>query len=144
MNLSERGEQRRRYKRFVVQGGTIGVIRERYPKMGQLMDIGLGGLSFRYFNGGTDADAFPRRSELSIRFDRSGFHMENIPFRTVGDYEVKPVFLEMRQRCIAFGDLAPHQLVDLEYFVNNLTSGPVIERRFPELNNGEGEGTPFR
>ena len=47
----------------------------------------------------------------------------------VTDYQVKPEFLEMRQRCIQFSALDPHQKVDLEYFVANLTSGAVLDRR---------------
>ncbi len=125
--------QRRQYVRFRVDGATIGVSRDRYTKMGQVVDISMGGLSFRYFDGGLESAEFPQSAQMVILLAPKDFHLENIPFQTVLDFPVQPTFLEMRQRCVQFVRLTSTQLVQLEYFIANLAGGPVMDsRRQPE------------
>lgn len=125
--------QRRQHVRFRVDGATIGVSRDQYTKMGQVVDISMGGLSFRYFDGGMESAEFPESAKMAILLAPKDFHLENIPFRTILDFPVQPTFLEMRQRCVQFGNLTPAQLLHLEYFISNLSGGPIIDsRRQPE------------
>lgn len=121
--------QRRQHVRFRVDGATIGVSREQYTKMGQILDISMGGLSFRYFDGGLESAEFPTKAQMAILLAPRDFHLENIPFQTVLDFQVQPIFLEMRQRCVQFGPLTSTQLIHLEYFIANLSEGPILDSR---------------
>ena len=56
--------KRRQHKRFKVDGGTVGVAKYQFIKMGQINDISKGGLSFTYFDSGDSHDQIPSESEL--------------------------------------------------------------------------------
>jgi hypothetical protein len=113
--------QRRQYRRFKVQGGTVGVAKYQFIKMGQIKDISEGGLSFTYFDSGDSHDQIPDESELSISMDGKNFYIESVPFITKSDFKVKPDFLEIRQRCVQFGPISPSQEIHLEYILSNFT-----------------------
>ncbi len=133
---SKKFVQRRQHIRYRVDGATIGVSREQYTKMGQLLDISIGGLSFRYFDGGLECEEFPQKAQMTILLAPRDFHLDNIPFQTILDFAVQPTFLEMRQRCVQFGALTSSQLIHLEYFIANLSNGPIVDsRRQPERRN---------
>lgn len=93
-------------------------------RLGQIKDISLVGLSFRYIDGNEQIDP---QSELKIILAGNGLFMENLPYHPVNDYEVDSGFkfssLKMRQMHLAFGDLTPDQLSQLDYFILNHTMG---------------------
>ena len=120
----ERGSppvQRRQHKRFKMEGGTIGIAKYQFIKMGQINDIGEGGLSFTYFDSGDSHDQIPDESELSISMDGKNFYIESVPFITKSDFKVKPDFLEIRQRCVQFGSISPSQEIHLEYILSTMS-----------------------
>ncbi len=121
--------KRRQFDRFSIKDGTVSVIKEHYTKMGQLMDISKGGLSFRYVDSGNGEDEFPEKSELSIVLSHNGFHLERLPFITISDYELKPDFMEMRQRSVRFKRVPQDQYSHLEYLLSNLTTGAIEDNR---------------
>ena len=114
--------QRRQHKRYKVEGGTVGVARFRFTKMGQIHDISKGGLSFRYVDSGDLQDQIPDVSELSISLADNSVHMDAVPFVTRSDFKVKPDFLEMRQRCVQFGQMSSSQAIHLEFILTHLAS----------------------
>ncbi len=125
----EKFAKRRQDDRFFVKDGTVSVIKEHYTKMGQLMDISRGGLSFRYVDSGNGEDEFPEKSELSIVLSHNGFHLERLLFITISDYGLKPDFMEMRQRSVRFKRIPQDQNTHLEYLLSNLTNGAIKDKR---------------
>ena len=125
-NSSERREKmdRRRKKRFRVREGAFAALVNRENKLGQIKDISLVGLSFRYIaNEGQSIHP----SELRIILAGSGLFLDNLPYKTVSDFEVTNGFtfssLKMRQRHLAFGDLNSYQESRLNDFILNYTMG---------------------
>ena len=125
-NSSDRREtmDRRRKKRFRVREGAFAALVNRENKLGQIKDISLVGLSFRYI--ASEGQSI-HRSELRIILAGSGLFLDNLPYNTVSDFEVTNGFtfssLKMRQRHLAFGDLNPYQESRLNDFILNYTMG---------------------
>lgn len=115
---------RRRKKRYRVKEGAFAALINHENRLGQIKDISLVGLSFRYIDGNEQIDP---QSELKIILAGNGLFMENLPYHPVNDYEVDSGFkfssLKMRQMHLAFGDLTPDQLSQLDYFILNHTMG---------------------
>lgn len=115
---------RRRKKRYRVKEGAFAALINHDNRLGQIKDISLVGLSFRYIEGNENFDP---QSELKIILAGNGLFMENLPYHTVNDYEVDNGFtyssLKMRQMHLAFGDLTTDQLSQLDYFILNHTMG---------------------
>ena len=125
-NATDRREtmDRRRKKRFRVQDGAFAALVNRENKLGQIKDISLVGLSFRYI--ANDGQSI-HPSELRIILAGSGLFLDNLPYETVSDFEVTNGFtfssLRMRQRHLAFGKLNPYQESRLNDFILNYTMG---------------------
>jgi len=117
---------RRRKKRFRVKEGAFAALVNRENKLGQIKDISLVGLSFRYID---SEGQLSQPSELRIILAGSGLFLDKLPYQTVSDFEVTNGFtfssLKMRQRHIAFGELSPYQVSRLNDFILNYTMGEV-------------------
>jgi hypothetical protein len=115
--------ERRKHKRFHAKDGTFAVLRPQWPystKIGQIIDISMGGLAFSYVAG----EDQPNRSyELDILLAEHSFHLTKIPFKTIWDQEAEQLpSLRMRRCGVQFGELAPHHISQLEYFVQHYTT----------------------
>ena len=114
--------ERRQYTRFHIAGlmGYAVVKRGwlRSPVMGDIVDIGMGGLSFRYVARGK-----PRYkpSHLDILLTDGSFHLERIPLEThLWDFEMDnetSVRFPTRRCGVKFGDLTDDQKSGLRYFI---------------------------
>jgi len=121
-------DERRKHKRFRVQNGAFAVLTAfSWPhstqKLGQIIDIGMGGLAFSYI-----ASEEPSNGslELSIFLAENRFHLRNIPFKTISDVETKKVpfsSITMKRSGVQFGELTPNQISQLKYFISNHTIG---------------------
>jgi len=115
---------RRRKKRYKVKEGAYAALINHNNQLGQIKDISLVGLSFRYID--NDEQIKPG-SELKIILAGSGLVMDNLPYRPVSDFEIESNYtfssVKMRQVRLAFGDLTPQQLSQLDYFILNYTMG---------------------
>jgi hypothetical protein len=61
-------------------------------------------------------------TELDIFMANSGFRLSKIPIRSVWDlhtYEIPTTPLHKRQCGVEFGDLTPHQTLQIEHFIEN-------------------------
>ena len=87
MEKSSKPLKRRRHERYKVEGGTVCVTRPLFIKMGQINDIGKGGLSFLYFDSGGSHDEIPHSFELSISMEENNLHIERLPFITIADFK---------------------------------------------------------
>ncbi|UCH20811.1 MAG: PilZ domain-containing protein [Deltaproteobacteria bacterium] len=115
---------RRRKKRFRVKEGAFAALVNSENKLGQIKDISLVGLSFRYIDSEGRAN---HRSELRIILAGAGLFLDKVPYKTVSDFEVTNGFtfssLKMRQRHLAFGELSPYQESRLNDFILKYTMG---------------------
>jgi hypothetical protein len=118
--------ERRKHKRFKARQGAFAVLTSDYNKLGQIKDIGKGGLSFFYVAGGEQTDRFSE-IEIFLIGDEIGddFYLKKIPVRTVVDFEVdnKVSFssLPMRQLSMYFEKLTSGQIFLLNYFLQKYT-----------------------
>ena len=115
---------RRRKKRYKVREGAFAALVNGTQRLGQIKDISLVGLSFRYIDHREKSSA---KGVLKIILAGGGLFMDDLPFKPVSDVELESEFplssVKMRQMHIAFGDLSPGQLSMLDEFILNHTMG---------------------
>ena len=121
-------DERRKHKRFLVQNGAFAALTAfSWPhssqKLGQITDIGMGGLAFSY---AAEQETSNGSCELGIFSADNSFHLRKIPFETISDVETKKVpfsSITMRRSGVQFGELTPNQVSQLKYFIRNHTIG---------------------
>jgi len=103
---------------------ALSVLKAKPIQMGQIENISKGGLAFRY----TDSELeTSESSELDILFTQDVFHLKQVPFNTIWDFDavnespLSPIV--MRYRGVQFGEMMPDQKSLLDYFVKNHTIG---------------------
>jgi hypothetical protein len=110
--------EKRRHLRYPALDGVIVALNPKAEILGQMIDIGLGGLSFRYID--TEVEA-PPSNELLILLNKPRFYLQNLPFRTVTDQELPNEFIfsavSVRRMGVAFGPLTSAQRTQLEDFI---------------------------
>jgi hypothetical protein len=115
--------ERRKYKRFKAAPGTYAVLGAEASKLGQIKDISMGGLAFRYLANEARAD---NADKLGIVIRRNSFYVNNISIRTVSDFELarENAFstVIVRQQGVQFSELTPEQRSQLEYILKYHTS----------------------
>jgi len=130
----KRTVERRRSKRYKAVEGAYAAISPNSHKLGQITDISMGGLAFKYIdtnNGDTNKEDNKNQgpSEESIFLSSMGFYVGDLPFKTISDDEVTdtPSFsaMKVRQRHVQFTDLSFKQLFDLDYYLRNNVSDQV-------------------
>ena len=131
----KRTVERRRNKRYKAVEGAYAAVSPNSHKLGQIIDISMGGLSFKYIdtsNGSQKND--PMIGEDAIFLSSMGYYVGDLPFNTVSDYEVTnaPSFssMKVRKRHLRFTDLTFKQLFDLDYYLRNNVSEQV--ERLPD------------
>jgi len=70
--------EQRQHKRFQVPKGTFVGLGPHDTKVGQIIDVSMGGLAFRYV--GSEE---PSNGELDIFLNERDFYLGRVPFRTV-------------------------------------------------------------
>ncbi len=115
-------QDRRSHKRFKVLSGVFAV----NSKFGQIIDISLGGISFRYID---KKRMPPNTEERGFLFSDDDLCLDNIPLRTISDQVVDGgVSTEatiVRRRSLEFGVLTPKQQNLLEHFIWVNTTGEI-------------------
>jgi hypothetical protein len=116
-------DEQRRYKRFQVPGGVVVGFGPRANKVGQVVDVSMGGLAYRYVGCEESCDA----SHLDIFATDNDFYMGAVPFKTVSDFQVvdrpPPSPMSMRRCGVQFRKLSRKQNAKLEYFIQKHTVG---------------------
>jgi hypothetical protein len=124
-NRKEAVEQRK-HKRFKVPKDALVALRSDYLKLGQIENIGMNGLKFRYVN---DEGPLNEPFELDIFLAGAAFYLYKVPLEIVSDCETvnETPFpsLPMRQCAVKFAALTPNQRSQLEYFIQTYTIGEV-------------------
>ena len=115
--------ERRKSKRHKVVEGAYAAISPHSNKLGQIIDINMGGLAFKYIYTKGDDENKQSPSEESIFLSSMGFYVGDLPFKTVSDNEVTdtPSFsaMKVRERHVQFADLSFKQLFDLDHYLKN-------------------------
>jgi hypothetical protein len=118
--------ERRKHGRFVARGDSFATLQPRSKVLGQIVDVGPGGLAFRYI----PHDVFPEQNngtcELNILLADHSFYFDALPCRIASDCGIpKNEFgfslLPMRRLSVQFVELSKEQIVQLEYFMRNHT-----------------------
>jgi len=117
---------KRKHKRFRSQDLAFAAFGSHSKEIGQIMDISRGGLAFLYIS---DGDQINESRELEIYLANNGFHLKEVPFNTISDFELTSEFplssIIMRRRGVQFGELTQDHVSLLGYFIQNHTVGEV-------------------
>jgi hypothetical protein len=110
-------DERRQQKRFKAQEGAFAALVAQDSRLGQIKDISIRGLSFRYIDGNEKLEA----NELKIILGDQGLYLDNVPFKKISDFEIKSEFsfstVKMRQIGLEFGELTAEQKIRLDQFI---------------------------
>lgn len=126
----KRSVERRKNKRYKANEGAYAAISPHSSKLGQIIDISMGGLAFKYIDTHNEGDSAESSvPEESIFLSSMGYYVGDLPFETVSDYEITnaPSFssMKIRKRHIRFTDLSFKQLFDLDYYLKHNISEPL-------------------
>lgn len=116
-NRNELSEQRKD-KRFQVPQDAFAALGPDYIKVGQIINISMGGLAFRYLG----SEGPSNESELDIFLAGRAFYLYKLPFETVWDIvlDEKPFSsLNMKVGGLQFGELTQRQISQLQYFIQD-------------------------
>lgn len=117
--------ERRKNKRYKAMEGAYAAITNS-NKLGQIIDISMGGLSFKYIDTENESEGPEKRNEESIFLSSMGYYVGDLPFQTIADYKITdtPSFSSMvvRKRHVKFTDLTFKQLFDLDHYMKNNVS----------------------
>ena len=122
MSETEDFLEQRKHKRFRAQDGTYAILKGPGKKLGQVINISIGGLAFRYI----DIGERPKKSyQLDIFLTENSFRLEKLNFKTISDFEVDDEFnfssIPMRRRGVQFEELEQNQLDQIEHFIQKHT-----------------------
>jgi hypothetical protein len=128
----KRTVERRKSKRYKTVEGAYAAISPKSHKLGQIIDISMSGLAFKYIDIGNDDTKRQSHSEESIFLSSMGSYVGNLPFKTISDTEVTntPSFssMKVRERHVQFTDLSFKQLFDLDCYLRNNVTDQVVEK----------------
>jgi len=133
--------ERRKHPRFKVKRGAVAAMittssakeeqAEDMPmnegsistiQMGQITNISKGGLAFRYFYG---EDEHNKLFDLDIFSVQDSFYLKKVPVNTVWASHVisksSLSLLKSQHRGLQFENLTPHQISQLDFFLQNYT-----------------------
>jgi uncharacterized protein (TIGR02266 family) len=109
--------ERRKHERFRPRVSVFALLNKPLSNMGEIIDISIDGLSFRY----SADEGLPKGSfVLDILCVDDGFYLAKLPSRTAADFEVGN---QMRRRGVQFGRLTNKQSTQLKFFIRTYTAG---------------------
>jgi hypothetical protein len=117
-------DERRQQKRFKAAEGAFAALVDQESRLGQIKDISLRGLSFRYID---SHEKLENARELKIILGNRGLYLDKVPFKKISDFEIESEFsfsmVKMRQIGLEFGVLTAEQKLQLERFIQKHTIG---------------------
>lgn len=116
--------ERRKHKRYSIKDGSYATISPESTKLGQIMDISMGGLAFKYIHT-TPSSKKKKNINETLFLSSMGYYVGDIYFKTISDYEVSDYenpntslnTMKIRMRHVQFTDLKLKQLFDLDYYI---------------------------
>lgn len=120
MTTTKKTVERRKNKRYRAKEGAYAAISPHSRRLGQIIDISMGGLSFKYIDNSDEQEEKPERS---IFLSSLGYYVGELPFKTIEDCEITnyPSFssMKLRKRRVKFTELSFKQLFDLDFYLRN-------------------------
>lgn len=117
---------RRKHQRIPIKTGVFAVIGPKSTQKCIVLDISLGGLAFRYYEGAeklVKEVGDDKLGTIEITAVGKDFHLSNIPFKSIYDYELESEIpfdsLKIRKRGVGFGNMTPQQKSKLKGFIAN-------------------------
>ena len=111
-------DERRQQKRFKAQEGAFAALVAQESRLGQIKDISIRGLSFRYIDSN---EKLENADELKIILGNQGLYLDNVPFKKISDFEIESEYnfstVRMRQIGLEFGELTADQKMRLDRFI---------------------------
>ena len=108
--------ENRKYPRIRCSKNTLAEVRPYSAIVGQVMDVSLGGLGFRYMDTG---NRITDRLELNLWVDGT-LYMKNIPVKTISDTAIEGMATRtafpLKRCCVQFCGLTPEQSGCLKRF----------------------------
>ena len=111
--------ERRRHERFRIKGKALAYYRTHSPKIGEIMDIGSGGLAFSYMG---SAELANSAFKLEIMFPDRTDYLDELPCEAVSDCMVDSRTGDCAgtRRCgVRFGDLTKVQEAKIASLIEN-------------------------
>ena len=125
----KRTVEKRKNKRYKAVEGSYAAISPNSYKLGQIIDISMGGIRFEYIDISEVNKNTRTQHEKSIFLSSIGYYVGDLTFRTVSDYGITDVSTfnstNLRKRHVQFKDLTFKQLFDLDYYIRNNVSEEV-------------------
>jgi hypothetical protein len=115
--------ERRKHKRSEVQDDTFVLLRSDDTKLGTLINITMNGLTFHYIG---REEALSELAQLGILLPDNHFYLFKVPCKIISDlklYKNHPSPISMRRCGVQFGELTQSQVSQLQYFIQNYTTG---------------------
>lgn len=120
---TQKPKERRRQRRFKAEEGAFAALVDQESRLGQIKDISLQGLSFRYIDSPEKLD---NARELKIILGNRGLYLDKVPFEKICDFEIQSEFsfstVKMRQIGLKFGNLTAEQKRQLNQFIQRHTT----------------------
>jgi hypothetical protein len=123
------GADRRKHQRIPMKTGVFAVIGPQSTQRCMVLDLSMGGLSFRYYEGaekiikGVGDDVLGKIEITAVGKD---FNLDDIPFKSIYDRELDNAIpygsLKIRKRGVVFGSLSQSQKSKLKGFLGNRLS----------------------
>jgi len=121
---SKEPDNKREHMRFSIQDYAYAVLRPHSTRVGQIVDISRGGLSFRYPDTGIQLE---ESYTLDIFMVGEDFYLDKVPFKTIIERDVDLEFpdhsLTMKQCGVKFDELTEDQISRLDYLIDKYASG---------------------
>ena len=118
-------QERRKHTRYSIKDGAYATISPESTKIGQIVDISMIGLAFKYI----DTHDTQKRNNIpqTLFLSSMGYYVGDINFRTIADFEIacsetdepSSDAMAIRMRRVEFIDLKLKQLFDLDYYIEN-------------------------
>ena len=123
--MIEMTTEQRKESRLIPQDHTTVVLRPHFSKLGNLIDINKGGLSFQYIAGEGKAEV---STHLDLFTNNSEFYLSSLPCEVAYDIDLPKdntilASLEYRRCGLEFGELTKEQAAQLELYLKKHTAG---------------------
>lgn len=126
MTHMEKTAERRKNMRYIANRGSFAAMGLEAQTLGEIIDISLGGVCFKYTDRRNDIRESEAEQAGSILLTNMGIFVKSLPGKTVGDYPITGLpsisSMRIRKRHFQFVDLNIDQKLELEHHIKRFVS----------------------
>jgi hypothetical protein len=123
MNRRNESVEHRKHKRYRIRQGAYVALAPPFGRVGRMIDISKGGLSFRYVDGKETTNG----SYVNILLTEANFYLDKVPVKTILDFKIPDKStsssITMKRCGLQFEGLTHKQASELKFFVDNYSIG---------------------